>query len=154
MPRMIIYTPQKIYENRALYWTVHYSNRGLVKAMNIDTEKVIRAIIRNVPAHEIRIDAALYRPLDVIRGQAKAIQDLKWSINPELMCLWYWTEEYWLGFVRLYEALPDPIDAHYLYYERERDGGVLIPVDKYRGNSGTNTPIQVQLQKKSRASRE
>lgn len=126
MPRRILLSVQDIYRRRAASWEEHYQRRNLVSATvanGMDAIKVIRVINKNLPNPMIEIDGYLYRPLDVIKGEALSAYEL--GIPQEskhLMCQWYWSVTQWDEFVFLYQGLPDITDRYYLQYDAERMG--------------------------------
>lgn len=143
MPRKHIYKSKEIYSRRATAWAWAYEMRGVARTLPINVDSVLRQIALFVPEPEMEVDGYLYTPMDVKQGQSKAVdalglRNMMWG--KDLMCRWYWTETHWMEFVKLYESLPDPVEDHYLYYDRERDGGLLVPlgVDKPVDKSGTS----------------
>lgn len=153
MPRREIVTIPEMQMRRASAWERSYRLRTsaqsvLMHSHNIQT-RIVDAIARHVPAPEMSIDGYLYRPLDVIKGEANAAAEI--GIAPqdkEIMCRWYWTDQGWDEFVRLYQSLPDITEPYYWTHEAERDGAVLIPVSAkpYRADTRYNlgtTEVQV-----------
>jgi len=131
MPRREIVTIEDVQRRRATSWEMHYRNRQAVRqlAAQVNVTTYINAIKRNVPNPEIEIDGYLYRPLDVIRGESNAAQELGISqMHKGLMCLWYWTDTGWDEFVRAYQSLPEITEDYYWVYDEQRDGAVLTPM--------------------------
>jgi hypothetical protein len=134
MPRREVLTVKEIYKRRATAWEMHYRNRTTARQIAIqmnDATRVIRAIQKHVPAPEIEFDGYLYRPLDVIKGEAAAAEEI--GITPLqkcLMCTWYWSDSGWEGFVKVFQSLPDVEEDYYWTYDAERDGAMLVPMSK------------------------
>lgn len=132
MPRRDVVTITDIQRRRATSWEMHYRNRNLARqiAMQMqDPMRVIRTIQRHVPAPTIEFDGYLYRPLDVIVGEAQAAQELGFPhTHKALMCLWYWSDTGWDEFVRAYQGLLEVTEDHYWTYDAERDGAILTPL--------------------------
>lgn len=132
MPRREIVTIEDIQRRRATSWEMHYRNRTTSRQIALqmnDPIHVINAIQKHVPQPEIELDGYLYRPLDVIRGEADAAAELGFpQVSKGLMCVWYWSDSGWDEFVRLYQSLPDVTEDHYWVYDAERDGAVLTPM--------------------------
>lgn len=151
MPRRDIVTIEEVQRRRATSWEMHYRNRQTVRqmVMQVNAATYINTIKRHVPSPEIEVDGYLYRPLDVINGEALAAYELGISqMHKCLMCLWYWTDTGWDQFVQAYQSLPEIVEDHYWVYDEERDGAVLVPMSSRklradaRYNLGTS-PVQV-----------
>jgi len=140
MGRRYITKAKEIYRLRGVYWERYYRFRGFAKACGVDAVRVLNALVRaGMPEPEVQIDGSIYEPLDVIRAKQKALEllgvryfadssseiSITWF---DLMSPFFWTENAWMSYVRLYEALPDSVEDHYLVYDRERDGGRLVPM--------------------------
>jgi len=156
MGRRTIYKAQEIYKLRVVYWTRHYNYRGYASNCGLDPLKVLNALARaKLPDPEIEVDGSIYEPLDVLRARSDALEilGLRWTIIAssseisitwkDLMCPYFWTEDGWQAYVRLYQALPDPVEDHYLFYDAERDGGRLVPMSSKskRGDSPVGSPV-------------
>ena len=155
MPRREIVTVKEIYQRRATAWEMHYRNRNLARQIAVqmnDPMRVINAITRHVPDPQIEFDGYLYRPLDVIKGEAEAAAEIGISpMNKALMCVWYWSDTGWDSFVQGFQSLPDVEEDHYWTYDQDRDGAMLVPMSNKklradaRYNSGTSEVQPTEL---------
>lgn len=128
MPRRIVVTALEIQKRRAQAWEDHYRNRMLARALitaGTSAEIAIRNLELFYPAPEIGVDGyALDIPLVVRREHNHRMR-----LPADLLCVWYWSESYWMEFVRKYQSLPDVYEDYYWKYEPEPlDRGVLVPV--------------------------
>lgn len=167
MPRRYVMKVKEIYRLRGVYWARHYRFRQFSISCGVDGICVINALVKaGMPDTEVQIDGSIYAPLDVIHAGHRALEvlgmrnsfadDSEISITwLDLMCPYFWTETGWMQYVRLYEALADPVEEdYYMIYDAERDGGRFVPmsskpsrnvprpVDKSVDKSGTS---QVQV---------
>lgn len=151
MPRREIVTIREMQERRANAWERSYRLRKTAESIIVHGQplRIVSAIAHHLPPPEMQIDGYLYRPLDVIRGEAEAATEVGIHVmHKELLCAWYWTNEGWDQFVREYQSLPEVLEPYYWTYDAERDGAVLLPVSAKparsdaRYNSGT-TEVQV-----------
>jgi hypothetical protein len=160
MGRRHITTSKEIYRLRGVYWARYYRYREFAKCCGVDGVRVLNALVKaGLPEPEVQVDGSIYEPLDVISAKHKALEvlGLRYSFADardaeisitwlDLMCPFFWTENGWMSYVRLYESLPDPVEDHYLLYDAERDGGRLVPmsskpkkgVDKSVGKSSVS----------------
>ena len=134
MAKKYILTIKQIYKNRAAQWEFHYKQRETVKQISssLDTHRVITVIQNHIPAPELLIDATLLHGMPHRKGRLETIDTLHWKLtfaNMDLLCIWYWTADYWQDFIRAFQALPDPIFEDYFYaYDAELDALRFLPV--------------------------
>jgi hypothetical protein len=129
MPRRMIVKREDIYKMRAESWSTHYQHRKLVKEMSNHrdvTDRIVREL-NNLPSPQMGIDGGLLDyPIEIRR------EYLHGKILPEalskLVCIWYWSEDDWMDFVRLFQSLPDVYEDYYWRYQPELDRVVLFPV--------------------------
>lgn len=151
MPRREIVTIREMQERRGNAWERSYRLHKTAQSIIVHGQplRILAAITRHLPPPEMQIDGYLYRPLDVIRGEAAAALEVGISVmHKELMCAWYWTDGGWDRFVDDYQNLPEVTEPYYWTYDAERDGAILLPVSAKpprsdaRYNLGT-TEVQV-----------
>lgn len=155
MARRSVFKIAEITRMRAGSWAWSYKLWSFAKNSGIDPLKVLNALVAvGMPEPEMQIDGSLYRPLDVIKAEAAALDKLGYGfVSVEMrssMCVWYWTEANWMSFVRQYEALPDPIpEDYYLLYDAERDGGRLVPMSSKPKRGDVPSPVDKSLSNSS-----
>lgn len=151
MPRREIVSIREMQERRANAWERSYRLRKTAQSIIVHGQplRILAAIAKHLPPPEMQVDGYLYRPLDVIRGEAEAALEVGIHVmHKELLCAWYWTDAGWDAFVREYQSLPEITENYYWTYDAERDGAILVPVSAKparsdaRYNSGT-TEVQV-----------
>lgn len=138
MPRIIKMKVQDIFKRRGEHWEQHYRNRGVAKMYaREDADHIAYILARDVPAPEMLIDGALLDSMAIMRAMYQARERLGFqNSDRSMMCVWYWSEPAWMEFVRLFQALPDPIEDYYLFYDEQADGMRLLPVSE----KGKNRP--------------
>jgi len=160
MPRRIVISKEKVYQRRADSWAFHYANRGLVKQISsaVDAHRIISIISRYVPAPVLRVDGNLLEGRETFRGVSEAASVLNWSeAQRKIICVWYWSEVYWMEYVHAFQNLPDVEEDYYILHDKIIDAIQLapmsskpkqgsakaerIPVDKW----GTTRAQKVQL---------
>jgi hypothetical protein len=147
MARRHVVKKVDVLRRRALAWEQHYGYRELLKVLPIDSARVMKWIQNCVPEHEMTLDGFLYRPLDVVIGQGRARREIAIpGLNNQLMCLWYWHEEFWMIFVRLFNALPDVVEDHYWLYDVERDGSLLMPMSSKAKRGDVPVPVDKRVE--------
>ncbi len=131
MARRIIVPRNEIYRRRARSWEYHYSNRGLVKqiALSLDAQSIINIVDRYVPAPKLRTDGCLIEGIDTLTGIHEALRMLRWTTSQsKIICVWYWSEVYWMQFVHEFQSLPDVVEDYYFVYDDELDAIQLAPM--------------------------
>lgn len=130
MSRRLIVKKDDIYRKRGEAWSSHYQNRNIVKEMcayGLDGAR-ISMVLQRFCVRELDIDGSfLSIPLDLRQGKEDSVLS-ECGLTPfqrDFLCDWYWTENGWLEFVRLYQALPEVEEDFYYLYESE-------PVDRFR----------------------
>lgn len=156
MPRRLIYKVSDIYRLRGDSWEWNYGLRAWANTSGLVSARVLSALAEaKMPEPEMQIDGSLYRPMDVIVAQHRALDNLSLpSDSVELlcsMCAWYWSDSGWNSFVRQYEGLPDVTEDYYLVHDARRDGARLFPlsyshkpVDNY-GNKSSTSQVQAPV---------
>jgi hypothetical protein len=136
----MVYKAAEIYRLRGVYWNRYYHFRVYARNLEMESARVLNALVQaGMPEPEIQLDGSIYYHGDVIRASHAALDALGWvkgiAVDSEvcitwldLMCPYFWSESGWMNYVRLYEALPDPVGDCYITYERELDGGKLVPM--------------------------
>lgn len=131
MGRRIVVSKNEIYKRRARSWEYHYSNRGLVKqiALSLDAQKIINTIVRCVPEPKLRVDGCLIEGIDTLSGTHEAVASLRWTTaQSKILCVWYWSEVYWMQFVHEFQNLPDVTEDYYMVYDEKEDAIQLAPM--------------------------
>jgi len=131
MPRREIVTIREMQERRANAWERAYRLRKTAQSIIVHGEsvRIHSAIARHLPPPEMQDDGYLYRPLEVIRGEAEAANEVGIHVmHKELLCAWYWSDTGWDTFVQAYQNLPEVLEPYYWTYDAERDGAILLPV--------------------------
>lgn len=149
MPRRYVYKMAEIYKARGVSWARHYERRGFAVSCGLEPLKVLNALVRvKMPEPIMQIDGFLYRPHDVICAEHAALGELglPWKYQ-DLMCVWYWTENNWMGFVRLYENLPDLEEDFYMVYDAERDGALYVPMSSKPKRGDVPKPVDKSVGK-------
>lgn len=153
MARRVVISKKEIYRMRGTNWEWHYQHHVMVRGLgsSLDREKIARVIAREVPAPIMRIDGSLLEGMDVARGVARAMVELSFSYAyRDLICSWYWSNESWDSFVRLFQSLPEVEEDYYLLYDADLDAALIVPMSQREPNSnkgtkkvhlGTSTPF-------------
>lgn len=145
MAKKYIFRISEIKRRRSFSWDEHYKLREIARSNSaFDAFRVVDIIARYLPPPDMDSDGSLVQGLLTVRGRWRATEILRLTPtieNLHLMCVWYWSESSWMDFVKLFNALPDVTEDHYLYYDKIRDAGLLFPlsykpVDKFRGSRG------------------
>ena len=130
MPRRIVVKKKDIQRRRAQNWEMHYKYRNMAKEMTargIDVYLLMSKISR-LPCPELDFDgAALYFP-KVSRFEQMDIRSDYLFCECALVCSWYWSDEGWMEFVRKFQALDDPCEDYYFFYDAETDVVRLVPI--------------------------
>lgn len=141
MPRRYVFKVKDIHARRGCFWAMYYDLRGQAKNMSVDVDNVLRVISLCVPEPVIEVDGSIYEPLDVTRAQGEAVRRLRFPDSVQsrdLMCRFFWTEAGWMEYVRIFQSLPEPVEDYYLLYDKERDGGRLVPMS----SKPTRAPVR------------
>ena len=140
MSKKYIYRMKEVQRLRASAWEFHYNCRVTARSMtSLDRDRVLSVITSYVPAPCMDGDGTLIRGMATIKGQWEAVAALRLTEtlhNVDLMCAWYWSEVDWNQFVELFQSLPEVMEDYYLWYDAQRDAGLLLPVGKPVDNSG------------------
>lgn len=133
MTRRKIVTRREIYRHRAAAWESHYQNRLLAKTLisnGYDAMQIVLEINKVMEKPTLEIDGWLVDvPMEVRREKEdELLGRCKLSIfQRRLLCVWYWTETGWDGFVRAFNDLPDVYEDYYYQYEPQADRLTLVP---------------------------
>lgn len=135
MPRKLIVRKDEIYLRRASAWESHYSNRGAARAMlenGFNARVLIDALKHDLPAPLLDVDG---RQLCLTLAQRVKRAELARRFRlagDDLLCVWYWSADGWMDFVRAFQALPDVQEDFYYTYELSTDRSWLVPVSTAR----------------------
>jgi hypothetical protein len=138
MAKRYILPINEIYKRRGQNWEYHYNKRVMVaqSAHTLDVRHVTEIISLNVPPPELITDASILCGIATLKGVENALTSLHWTYQQhEIICIWYWTEEYWQDFVRAFQSLPDVYEDHYYAYDEELDAMRFYPLSQ-KGKSG------------------
>lgn len=148
MPRSATLTVKDINRRRGSNWEWHYKNRQRAKLYSSDdAQRVSRIISGRVPAPVLLIDASLLDGIEHVRTMSNALECVSSSLPRCMMCIWYWSEEGWMEFVREFQALPDVTESYYMFYDEALDAMQLYPLSTIGKNRGHKS--QVHLRYKS-----
>lgn len=149
MGRRIVISKNEIYKKRAQSWEYHYSNRGLVKqiSLSLDAQKIINTIVRYVPAPQLRVDGCLLEGMDTLKGIHEAAAALRWTTaQSKIICVWYWSEVYWMQFVHEFQNLPEVTEDYYLIYDAKKDAVQLAPMSS-KPKQGSIKAVEIPVEK-------
>lgn len=172
MGRRVIVSRDQMYKNRASAWEFHYNNRNIARSLcsiGFDGGR-ISYILKDFCVRDLSMDGNF---LDIPMQTRRQFEDSALRscglarTQTDLLCDLYWTQQGWLEFVRLWQALPEVEEAYYHVYDplpndrlllvpvssKPKQGSVPVdkclktvdnPVDK----SGTSKGLKVQLGQK------
>jgi hypothetical protein len=158
MPRKVVVRKDEIYMRRASAWEAHYSLRGAAVGMisvGFNVGVLIPALKRELPAPCLDVDGYSFcLKLDDRVKRAGLMRRFSLA-NEDQICLWYWSHDGWMEFVRAFQGLPEPMEDYYYTYELATDRNWLVPVSTARrgrravgkpvDNKGATRPVKVQV---------
>jgi hypothetical protein len=133
MAKAYLLTVKEINKRRAANWEFHYAQRTYARqaAASVDVDHIARAIQRNIPAPELLVDGSILSGIEEIRGIQAALIALHWNYTQrDLLCIWYWKDEYFQDFTRAFQSLPEVFTPYQYAYDEEKDALRFIPTTK------------------------
>lgn len=133
MPRSVVLHEDDIQKMRGLSWERNYARRELAKGYGDRRASSVLFAVTKFPFPVIGFIGDLDRDLSgMLYAWNPAVQAACSSadigvVDCEMLATWYWSDEYWMAYVRAFQALPEPRGLFFYSWAGGRCMPTVVP---------------------------